>query len=404
MTDDPEYCLRDVVLSHCTTFCFALGASLALIAGPLRGLELQADALAMGWIAGVWGLSYSLVCTIASRWWKFLPPKRLILCGCCGNAVTLMCAGWSPSTRALIVITVVYGATWGLFWPPSMAWLARSVPAKRLPRQLGIFNQCWCGANVLGSALGGVISQHVSPRSVFFVAAAASLLALLFVACRRSIGAETLRPRPNPSAVPAAPAADLGMAGGTSLRWLWVGWLGHALGYLCVGAYRALFPLIAATRAGFTDQDIGLTISAGALVQFLAFSALAHWHGWRYRIWCVLCAHLLLACALAFLGFMTRPVPLVAAAIMLCTGLTMHYKASIFYSATGPVPRSTAMAVHEGIIGLGLFGGGWLAGALAVRFGAVVGLLTFVGLTCAVAGTQFGLTPKREMDSVAHDG
>lgn len=359
---------RDIHLSHTAVFCFALGGFMAFVAVPLKALKLHATSVEMGVVSTAALFVYALCCVALMPLSSRISPKRSVLFGCASNIVLLLGASSSHTIPQLIVTVVLLGATWSFFWPPVMAWMSRSVSEARLPRELSNFNQAWCLGDILGAAFGGWISQQFSTRAVFLGGACLSAVALMLTSQRRGIHCEAHGDpveSSNPEGVPLTAKKEVA---GNGNRFAYLAWIGLGATFLSHGCFYGLFPLIARTRVGFSDSNIGGCFAMMGVCQFLMFQIVKKWHGWRYRFAAAALPNLCMILAALILAHARHGGAMVAAALIAPIGVSMNYSASIYYGATGGFRKMTAMSVHESLLGCCLFAGGLLGGGLAKRF------------------------------------
>jgi len=363
---------------------------MAWLAGPLKGLRLHASSLEMGIIATSSGAVYALCCLVFMRFSSRLPPRRTVLMGCAASVTTFLAASTVVrNIPSLICIVVVLGVTWALFWPPLMSWMSRTVPPECMSRELGGFNQSWCIGDMIGGLLAGIVSQYFSISGVYLCSAALGTVAFGLIWRRNGIrpesrGSGIATPKPATEAGENSPKPN-----DVDRRFIYVGWIGLGTGFLCLGCFNGLFPLIARERVAFSDTTIGLCFALMGLCQLGAFQSLKKWSGWHYQLWAAVIANALFIVALLILRATARPVDLFVTSIVCPIAAALCYTASIFYGATGRLRKSTAMSVHEGLLGGGLFVGGLTGGWLAKQFGIGVPFVVLSILLAAASLIQW---------------
>jgi MFS family permease len=110
-----------------------------------------------------------------------LPPRRLLLV----YAVLLVAASvvTAAATSSAMFVTghIVQGLCTSLLLIAAVPPLVIGWPPKRMPLTAGLMNLCVFGAVALGPVVGGLEASSLTWRPLFWMAAAASALALVFV-------------------------------------------------------------------------------------------------------------------------------------------------------------------------------------------------------------------------------
>jgi hypothetical protein len=111
-----------------------------------------------------------------------------------------------------VVIALLEGAAFGLFFVGGVGFVAARAPAGLAGTAQGVFSATTGLATILGTAAAGVVATAVTIPGMFAVAAAVGLVAALAVAdaVRGAIlpgpAAAGLAPGPHPIPVPVAPS------------------------------------------------------------------------------------------------------------------------------------------------------------------------------------------------------
>ncbi len=124
-------------------------------------------------LAPVWG-------SVGDKYGRKVMTLRAVF----GLALAQVIIGFSQNVTHLFLARMLQGALSG-FLPAAMALIAANTPESKTAYALGMLQSATAAGNVLGPLIGGVISDIIGFRSVFFLVAAllflTGLLVLFFV-------------------------------------------------------------------------------------------------------------------------------------------------------------------------------------------------------------------------------
>jgi MFS family permease len=83
----------------------------------VRMAQSGANAVVVGAVLTVWGISYMLTSLAAGRLARRLPPAAMVIAGCALMVVTCAAFVLVPSLAAIYAIMAVFGVAAGLFFP-----------------------------------------------------------------------------------------------------------------------------------------------------------------------------------------------------------------------------------------------------------------------------------------------
>jgi EmrB/QacA subfamily drug resistance transporter len=162
---------KGVVLIVATTasFIFPFTGSAVNIALPSLGKELSLDAVMLGWIATAYLLSSATFLVPFGRIADMYGRKKIFTCGMVIFTLASLFAGMASSANMLISCRVFQGIGGAMLAGTAVALLTTVFPANERGKVLGInVAAAYIGLS-LGPVLGGILTQHLNWRSIFFI-------------------------------------------------------------------------------------------------------------------------------------------------------------------------------------------------------------------------------------------
>jgi EmrB/QacA subfamily drug resistance transporter len=224
-------------------------ASIVNIAMPSIQSDLGFTVQNLQWVLSGYLLTYGGLMLLGGRAADLLGRRRILVIGTALFAVSSLAAGVSPSDSVLIASRLVQGTGAALMIPASLSILTTTFtePGDRV-KALGAWGGVGGLASAFGVLLGGVITEVVGWRAVFFVNLPATVVILL--AIFRLVPADRRRSGPARLDIPGAVLLTLGMllVVYTIIEAPQVGW----------GAARTIggFAIAAAILAVFTAYEL----------------------------------------------------------------------------------------------------------------------------------------------------
>jgi EmrB/QacA subfamily drug resistance transporter len=232
----------------------ALDLTILNIALPAISAALHAGTGDLQWILDAYSLTFAGVMLPAGLAGDRFGRRRLLLAGL---AVFLGASVWcalSASAGELIAARALMGLGAGIVFPLSLAVVSAAFSDAERPKAIGILTAAVAAGLPLGPVLGGVLLQHFSWHSVFWINVPAVCLTL-------AIGAVLVPESRNPAAPPLdVPGVLLSAGAVTCLVWGVIGgpehgWTAPATWMLLAGSavllaaflgreHRAAHPLI----------------------------------------------------------------------------------------------------------------------------------------------------------------
>jgi EmrB/QacA subfamily drug resistance transporter len=164
---------KGLVLLATTTasFVFTFMASAVNIALPTIGIELELDAVMLGWIATCYLLSSAIFLVPFGRIADIYGRKKIFTCGIGIFTLSSLLSGLANSAAMLIACRVFQGIGGAMLAGTSIALLTTVFPANERGKVLGINVAAVYIGLSLGPVLGGVLTQQLGWRSIFFASA-----------------------------------------------------------------------------------------------------------------------------------------------------------------------------------------------------------------------------------------
>jgi EmrB/QacA subfamily drug resistance transporter len=171
---------KRVVLIVTTIASFVLPFMLSAvnIALPTLAEELSLDAVTLGWIATAYLLSSATFLVPFGRIADIYGRKKIFTCGMIILTLASFFAGMADSAAILISCQAFQGIGGAMLVGTAVALLTSVFPADKRGKVLGINLSAIYAGLVSGSLLGGVLTQHLGWRSIFFLGALLGLIVI----------------------------------------------------------------------------------------------------------------------------------------------------------------------------------------------------------------------------------
>ena len=160
-----------LIVATIASFIFPFTGSAVNIALPSIGKELSLDAVMLGWIATAYLLSSATFLVPFGRIADIYGRKKIFICGIVIFTLSSLFAGMASSTTMLISFRVLQGIGGAMLAGTAVALLTTVYPANKRGRVLGINVAATYIGLSIGPVLGGVLTQHLGWRSIFFLSA-----------------------------------------------------------------------------------------------------------------------------------------------------------------------------------------------------------------------------------------
>jgi MFS family permease len=151
-------------------FMVLLDFSILQIALPTIRIDLQMSLSDLQWIVSAYGLTFAGFLMLSGRASDIYGRKTLFMVGLVVFSLSSLAGGLAPSELVLIAARVVQGIGAALCSATGLAMIVRIfAPLGRLNQVLGIFTAVAASGFSAGIVLGGVLTQELGWRWVFFV-------------------------------------------------------------------------------------------------------------------------------------------------------------------------------------------------------------------------------------------
>ncbi|WP_406699830.1 MFS transporter [Singulisphaera sp. Ch08] len=141
------------------------------IIAQLKGLDIYP------WVFSAYLLAATVSTPIYGKLADIFGRKRILLFGLGLFALGSMLSGMAQSMPALIAMRVVQGLGAGALGPIVLTMLGDLFTLQERAKVQGLFSAVWGGSSLIGPALGGVLTDQLSWRWVFFVTVPFGLIA-----------------------------------------------------------------------------------------------------------------------------------------------------------------------------------------------------------------------------------
>ena len=146
------------------------------IISHLKGLDIYP------WVFSAYLLATTVTTPIYGKLADVLGRKRVLLFGLGLFAIGSILSGLARSMPELIAMRVVQGLGGGAVGPIVLTMLGDLFTLQERARVQGLFSAVWGGSSLIGPALGGVLTDRLSWRWVFFVTVPFGLVAMWVLA------------------------------------------------------------------------------------------------------------------------------------------------------------------------------------------------------------------------------
>ncbi|MFE7464844.1 MFS transporter [Streptomyces sp. NPDC057499] len=157
----------------------ALDGTIVAIANPAIQQDLNASLADVQWITNGYMLALAVSLITAGKLGDRFGHRQTFLIGVVGFAAASGAIGLSHSAALVITFRVLQGLFGALLMPAALGLLRATFPAEKLNMAIGIWGMVIGASTAGGPILGGVLVEHVSWQSVFFINVPVGVIALL---------------------------------------------------------------------------------------------------------------------------------------------------------------------------------------------------------------------------------
>ncbi|GAA3922288.1 MFS transporter [Streptomyces gulbargensis] len=157
----------------------ALDGTIVAIANPAIKDDLGATLAQVQWITNGYLLALAVALITAGKLGDRFGHRQTFLIGIAGFAAASGAIGLSDSIAAVIGFRVLQGLFGALLMPAALGLLRATFPAEKLNMAIGIWGMVIGASTAGGPIVGGLLVEHVSWQSVFFINVPVGVLALV---------------------------------------------------------------------------------------------------------------------------------------------------------------------------------------------------------------------------------
>ncbi|MFD5077667.1 MFS transporter [Streptomyces sp. NPDC058371] len=157
----------------------ALDGTIVAIANPTIKADLGASFGDVQWITNGYFLALAVTLITAGKIGDRFGHRQTFLIGVTGFAAASAAIGLSDSIALVVTFRVFQGLFGALLMPAALGLLRATFPAEKLNMAIGIWGMVIGASTAGGPILGGLLVQHVSWQSVFFINIPVGVLALV---------------------------------------------------------------------------------------------------------------------------------------------------------------------------------------------------------------------------------
>ncbi|MFF3346852.1 MFS transporter [Streptomyces sp. NPDC002779] len=161
-------------------FMVQLDGSVVAIANPAIGEAFDADTAQLQWVTNAYLLALAATLILGGKLGDRFGRRTYYLVGVAGFTLASVAIGLSGSITGVIVFRALQGVFGGLLMPNTLGLLRAVFPPRRFGMAVGIWAMVSAVSTALGPIVGGLLVEHVSWESVFYINAPIGVAALLF--------------------------------------------------------------------------------------------------------------------------------------------------------------------------------------------------------------------------------
>lgn len=176
--------LPALLVATLASFFTPFMASAINIALPSIGLEFGADAILLSWIPTAYLLAAAVFAVPFGRIADIHGMKKIFIYGIIIFTVATFLSGAAPSIISLIVFRVLQGIGSAMIFVTGLAIITSVYPPKERGKAIGInIASVYIGLS-MGPVLGGILTQYLGWRSIFYVIIPLGLLVIALTALK----------------------------------------------------------------------------------------------------------------------------------------------------------------------------------------------------------------------------
>ncbi len=172
-----------------------LDATVVAIANPYIGRSLHASLSDLQWITNAYLLVLAVLLVLGGRLGDRYGRRRVFLIGIVGFALASVGVGLADSITGVIILRGLQGAFGALLLPNTLALMRVAFPDDKLNSAIGIWSSTSALATAGAPIVGGLLVEHVSWQSVFYLNVPVAIITCAVGAFALSESTERVRER-----------------------------------------------------------------------------------------------------------------------------------------------------------------------------------------------------------------
>jgi len=365
---------------YVTIFLNATGLGTCTFLLPVFAETLGASYTDLGVIGAVGNIAYTVITLACGVLLDKYERVRLYLVFTLAAALTITLFAFTSTIQQLTLMRGLLGVCSATFWVSASTLTADISPKKTLTQSMGRYNLAWITGFTVGPLIGGMVIKAYGFRALFGSLASLVYMSLLVVAVRFR-GRVELRTESKTGSI------DLG-----SLRNLLMSYATLLPFTLVLGIYMAIMPGHMSV-VGLSSSLIGFLITMTNGVRGVMFMYVGRFVGWGTRK-SVSAAAVLLAASMFLVRVASGPVGFALPLFLygVGSGIMTPVILDFISKRTSKEALGSAMGIHEGVYGVGMFIGPFAGGLIADAYGASTMYTLLVGASLLILPLGYLMT------------
>ena len=151
------------------------------VAVPVIGPYFNMDAVLLGWVVTAMTLPQAVLLLPAGRLADIYGRKKIFMIGMALFIVSTFLCATASSGMMLVIFRIFQGISGGMVFGISVAIVTSVFPAEERGRALGINMAAGFIGLTAGPFIGGVLTEHLGWRSIFYISAALFLVSFFLI-------------------------------------------------------------------------------------------------------------------------------------------------------------------------------------------------------------------------------
>ena len=170
-----------LIAAGMTQFLVTVDYWSAAIAMPPMAHDLGVRTIDLQWVITGYVLSFSVMLGIAGPLGDRYGRKKMLLMGIAIFGLMSIWVGCSNTATMVIISRIALGIGGGLLMPLATSVLAECTPTAQMTRAMALLTAITCCGAAVGPVLGGVLSELLSWRWIFFINVPLSVIVFMMV-------------------------------------------------------------------------------------------------------------------------------------------------------------------------------------------------------------------------------